>query len=114
MLAALGEAATGLALIAVPSLVGHLLLGNELTGVAVPVARVAGIALLALGLGCWPGPALLGMLTYSALVTVYLGWLGFAGEFAGPLLWPAVALHVVLTALLARQWLKPQSSNVSQ
>ena len=59
MLAALGEAGTGLALLLVPALVGRLLLGTELVGVAVPVARVAGIALLALGLACWPGPALL-------------------------------------------------------
>ncbi len=109
MIAAIGEAATGLALIVVPSLVGRLLLGSELAGVAVPVARVAGIALIALSVACWPGAtALCGMLTYSALATLYLGWLGFAGGFAGPLLWPAVALHVVLTALLARLWLKEQ------
>ena len=43
-LAAVGEAATGVALLLVPSLVGQLLLGAELTGVAAPVARVAGIA----------------------------------------------------------------------
>ena len=42
--AAVAEAATGLALLVVPSLVGQLLLGEELTGVAIPVARVAGIA----------------------------------------------------------------------
>jgi hypothetical protein len=45
--AAVGEAATGLALLIVPSLVGQLLLGEELTGVTIPVARVAGIALIA-------------------------------------------------------------------
>jgi hypothetical protein len=39
VLAAVGEGATGLALLIVPSLVGHLLLGEELTGVAIPVAR---------------------------------------------------------------------------
>ena len=75
--AAVGEAATGLALVLVPSVVGRLLLGEELTGVAVPVARVAGIALIGLGIACWPGPPLIGMLTYSALVTLYLAYLGF-------------------------------------
>jgi hypothetical protein len=55
--AAVAEAATGLALLIVPSLVGQLLLGEGLTGVAIPVARVAGIALIALGIACWPGPA---------------------------------------------------------
>jgi hypothetical protein len=42
------------------------------------------------------------MLTYGTLVTLYLAYLGFAGGFAGVLPWPAVALHVILTALLAR------------
>ena len=102
-LAALGEIATGLALMIVPSPVGRLLLGGEFTGVAVPVARVLGIALLALGVACWPGrTALCGMLTYSAGVTLYLGYVGIAGVFGGILLWPAVVLHAVLTALLAR------------
>ena len=58
----------GLALLIVPSLVGQLLLGEELTGVAIPVARVAGMALVALGIACWPGTPLIGMLTYSAAV----------------------------------------------
>jgi hypothetical protein len=100
--AAVGEAATGLALLIVPSLVGHLLLGEELTGVAIPVARVAGLALIALGITCWPGPPLVGMLTYCALVTLYLAYLGLIGGLIGVLLWPAVALHVVLSILLGR------------
>ena len=100
--AAVSEAATGVALLVVPSLVGRLLLGEELTGIAVPVARVAGIALIALGVACWPGPPRVGMLTYSAAVTLYLAYVGLVGGFAGVLLWPAVVLHVILTALLAR------------
>jgi hypothetical protein len=81
--AAIGEAATGLALLIAPSLVGQLLLGEELTGVAIPVARVAGIALVAFGIVCWPGPPVVGMLTYSAAVTLYLAYVGFAGGLAG-------------------------------
>ena len=100
--AAVGEAATGLALLLVPSLVGQLLLGAELTGIAVTVARVAGIALIGLGLACWPGKALIGMLTYSAAVTLYLAYIGFAGGSSGMLLWPAVVVHAILTALLTR------------
>jgi hypothetical protein len=49
VLAAVSEAVTGIALLIVPSLVGQLLLGAELAGIAVPVARVTGIALIALG-----------------------------------------------------------------
>jgi hypothetical protein len=100
ILAAVGETATGLALLIVPSLVGRLLLGEELTGIAIPVARVAGIALIALGVACWPGPPLVGMLIYSAAVTLYLAYVGFAGGLTGILLWPAVILHMILTALL--------------
>ncbi len=102
VLAAVGEAATGVALLIVPSLVGRLLFGEELSGVAIPVARVTGIALIALSIACWPGPPLAGMLTYSSVVTLYLAYLGFAGGLTGILLWPAVVLHIILTALLIR------------
>ena len=100
--AAVGEAGTGLALLIVPSLVGRFLFGEELTGTAIPVARVAGIALVALGVACWPGPPRVGMLTYSAAVTLYLAYVGFTGGLTGVLLWPAVVLHVILTAFLTR------------
>jgi hypothetical protein len=127
--AAVSEAGTGVALAILPSLVGRLLLGAELTGVSIPVARVAGFALIALGLAClphfarglphfarglphfarglphfargWPGSATVrsfwSMLTYGALVTLYLAYLGIRGEWVGVLLWPAVALHAMLT-----------------
>jgi len=103
--AAIAEVVTGMALLIVPSLVGQLLLGEEFIGIAIPVARVAGIALIALGIACWPGPPLVGMLTYSVAVTLYLAYLGFAGGLTGVLLWPVVAVHLVLSTLLARVWL---------
>ena len=43
-----------------------------------------------------------GMLIYSAPVTLYLAYIGFAGGLNGILLWPMVVLHVILTALLMR------------
>lgn len=104
--AAIGEAFTGLALLIAPSLVSKLLLGEQLAGAAVPIARVAGMALIALGIACWPGPPLAGMLTYSALVTLYLGYLSFAGGLIGVLLWPVVVLHVILTAFLIREFMR--------
>jgi hypothetical protein len=48
VLAALAEAMTGLALLLVPSVVGGLLFGEDLTGVGIPAGRVTGIALIAL------------------------------------------------------------------
>jgi hypothetical protein len=102
VLTALAEAATGLALLLVPSLVGQLLLGAELAGAAATVARVTGIALIALSVACWPGTPLLGMLIYSAAIALYFAWLGLSGGSNGVLLWPAAVLHLVLTAFLAR------------
>ena len=104
--AAVAEAATGLALLIVPSVVGQLLLGVELTGVAIPVARVTGIALIGLGVSCWPGPPSLAMLVYSAAVTLYLSYVAVAEGFTGVMLWPAVALHAILSVLIGRLWFR--------
>jgi hypothetical protein len=89
-----------------PSLVGQFLLGEELAGAALAIARVAGVALIALGVACWPGPPLAGMLTYSALITVYLAYLGFAGGLTGVLLWPVIVVHVIMTAFLIREFMR--------
>ena len=94
-----------------PSLVGQLLFGAELTGIAMTVARVTGIALIALGVACWPDDgrdsevrAFRGMLCYSLFVTLYLAYLGFEGEWVGSLLWPAVVVHIALMILLVWVW----------
>lgn len=117
-ISAIAEAATGLAMAVVPSLVARLLLGAQLSGVAVPVARVAGIALFSLGIACWPGKesrgtGLLGMMVYSLLVTLYLLYLGLGGEWVGLLLWPAIGLHALQTALLVRAGLAARKGAVS-
>lgn len=109
-LAAVAEAATGLALLLVPSLVGQLLLGAELADAAAAVARVTGIALIALSVACGPGTPLLGMLLYGAAITAYFAWLGLSGGSSGALLWPAAALHLVLTAFLARSFIDDRRS----
>ncbi len=101
-LAAAGEAATGLVLLVYPPIVVRLLFGADIAGAGIVMSRIAGITLIALGVACWPGPPLVGMLTYSAVVALYLAYVGFAGGLTGILLWPAVVLHVILTALLTR------------
>ncbi len=105
---ALAEAAMGVVLLTVPPLVGHLLLGAELTGTGITVARVTGIALIGLGIACWPGTPVIGMLTYSTLTTLYFAYLGISGV-AGILLWPAVAAHAGLSVLLGRACWKGQT-----
>ncbi len=101
VMAAIGEAATGLALLVAPSLVASLLFGEALSGVAIAMARLTGIALMALAIACWPGPPLAGMWIYGAAATLYLAYVGWSGHSTGLLLWPAVALHAVVTALLS-------------
>ena len=110
-LIAMLEAALGLALMIHPSLVSQWLLGDGVAGAGMAASRVAGVALLALGVACWPSrkagsgsaPALRAMLTYS-LLTIYLVYLGVVVHLAGMLLWPAVAAHVVVMLLLVAAW----------
>jgi hypothetical protein len=111
--AAAVEAVTGLFLLIFPHLVAKLLLGVAVTGVSIVIGRVAGIALLSLGVGCWFGRqeatggwALSAMLLYNVLVTLYLARVGLGAEFVGVLLWPAVVVHAVLTVLLGFAWSK--------
>ena len=109
--AAAGEAFTGLALIVAPSMVVALLFGAGVDGTGVVISRLGGLALIGLGLACWPRgasapvsrPAMAGMLAYNGLAAVYLGIVGLDGQ-SGSMLWPAVAVHVGLTALLAISW----------
>jgi hypothetical protein len=110
-LVAVGEGAFGVVLVVYPPIVIKLLFGVEIAGAAVVMSRVTGIALIGLGVGCWPEcKALCGMLTYSALATLYLGYIAIRGESVGVLLWPAVVLHAVLTLLLVRACLKPREN----
>ncbi|MGA9565530.1 MAG: hypothetical protein WBS19_08410 [Candidatus Korobacteraceae bacterium] len=102
------EAATAVALIALPDVVARLLLGAELSGSGIAVARVAGFGLLALAIAVWPGGnrpsahATRALFLYNLLAGLYLGFLRVGGEFTGFLLWPAAIVHVVLALLLAR------------
>ena len=113
-LAAIGETATGLALLIVPSLVVRLLFDAEIVGVGVVMSRLAGIALIGSGVACWPGTntrqASYGMVTYSVPAMLYLTYIGVRGEWIGLLLWPAVMVHAVLTLLLARIWFNPHEN----
>ena len=42
------------------------------------------------------------MLTYSGFVTLYLAYLGFVDGSSAVMLWPAVAVHLILTVLLTQ------------
>jgi hypothetical protein len=105
-LTAIIEAATGLALIAVPAIVVRLLLGAEISGASIPLGRVAGAALLALGVACWLARddrqsrtrrgLVVAMLMYNIVATAVLAFAGIGLGLDGVALWPTVVLHAAM------------------
>ncbi len=89
------EAGAGLSLVALPDVAVKVLLGDKISGSTVPLGRVAGIALLALGLACWlarrreASKLVTAMVLYNCSVAAVLAISGTSGV----LLRPAVALH---------------------
>jgi len=99
------EVGAGLALLIVPSLV----FGPEIdTPTGSTVARVAGAALLAIGVACWlarhdgqtpAGRGLIGgLVVYNVVVVAVLAYAGTALGLSSGGLWPAAAIHAVMTA----------------
>ena len=105
-LTAIIEAATGLGLIAVPAIVVRLLLGAEISGASTPLGRVAGAALLALGVACWLARddtqsrsargLVVATLMYNIVATAVLAFAGIGLGLHGVALWPAVVLHAAM------------------
>ena len=104
---ALVEATTGLGLLILPAVLFVVLLGlNPATADAIFVGRLAGAALVAIGIASWMArvdeqtPAhrglLTGILVYNAVATLLLAYAGAVLKMNGVLLWPAVGLHAVL------------------
>jgi hypothetical protein len=104
---AFAEVGISLLLLVSPSVPLALLFGvAEASAEVTTVARIAGAALLALGVACWlgrsdrsgsPRPGLLtGVLVYDVGAAVILGHAGLFVGLVGVALWPAVALHAVL------------------
>ena len=101
------EAATGLCLLILPTVLFVVLLGLEQPTVdAIFVGRLAGAALLAIAVASWMArgdtftPAQHGLLTgifvYNAAAAILLAYAGAVLNMVGVLLWPAVALHAIL------------------
>lgn len=102
IVSALAETPVGVALIVAPGMIANVLLGASLdTAASLTVARVAGSALLAIGVACWlmrnDGRGVVtAMLIYNVASVAVLGHAGAIAGLTGVLLWPAVALHVAL------------------
>lgn len=110
--ASIVEVATGLALMIDPRFVVALLVGPNTPVEDIPMGRLPGIAIFALGLACWPSgshaesgsPAFRGMLAYNVLIALFLVYLFKVGHLGGVLLWPAVVLHAAVALLLIWTW----------
>jgi hypothetical protein len=119
--AAVVEIGTGVILMIDPAIVVVLLLGVDVSGVGIALGRCFGVALLALGLACWPGgqgaangsSVFWAMLTYNALIALYLAFLGTIRHVGGLLLWPGVALHAALALLLLWAWHRERRSTTT-
>lgn len=120
-LTAVGEAAAGFVLLVYPPTVVRLLFGAEVIGIGVVMSRVAGAALLAIAVACWPArndpgcPAqrglLFGVLIYDLAAAALLVYAGLFLDMAGVALWPAVVVHVVLAVWCAAcLWVTPASA----
>ena len=106
------EFATGVSLLIAPSLTAQLLLGAGLGSPAsVLLGRVAGAALLSIGLMCWldrnrslsgPTGLVAGLTAYNALGAALLAYAGAADGMNGSALWPACGVHVALLIWCAR------------
>ncbi len=105
--AAVVEAPIGLLLLFSPPLVAGLLLGVSLDApAALIVGRIAGAALLSLGVAFWlardDGQSLAGrgvvvaMLLYNCAAISVLAHAGVVVGLVGVLMWPALALHVAI------------------
>jgi hypothetical protein len=115
-LTALIEAVTGLGLLAVPAIVVRLLLGAEISGASIPLGRVAGVALLALGVACWLAHydaqscaargLVSAMVLYNLGAVVILGTAGIRLQPVGIALWPTVVLHAAMTVWCAKLLLR--------
>jgi hypothetical protein len=108
-LTAVLECLTALALLVFPSALVRLLLGQPLdTALGILVARLAGAALLALGMACWwaandPGSSaasglVRSMLLYDAAAIVLLVYALVVAKLSGIALWPAIFVHTALAA----------------
>src|SRR5450631_1270429 len=98
------EAGAGLALIISPSTAVMFLLGSSLDSPAgLTLGRIAGAALLALGIACWlarhdaesrPAAGLIiAILLYNSAAVLLLAVAGVFSGLVGIFLWPAVILH---------------------
>jgi hypothetical protein len=117
---ALIELTTGLLLIPFPSVMATILFGSPIDSpVALIIARVAGVALISMGIACWlardekQGKAVKGLVTamtvYNIGVISVLLYAGLILRLSGIGLWPVVVVHLAMAVWCISDLLKNHS-----
>jgi hypothetical protein len=107
-LTAVGEFVVGVLLVITPSAAARLLLGAGLASPeSILVGRMAGAALLSIGVICWlsrnqqhrncqPVRVIGGLLVYNAAIAILLLYAAVVDKMDGIGIWPTIGLHFVL------------------
>jgi hypothetical protein len=101
------ESVTGLIFLILPSLLVSILLGSCTDSAAdLLVGRVAGAALLSLGVTCWLARndeksvttkgLMVAMLLYNVIATMLLAYAALGAHLSGVGLWPTVLIHIAM------------------
>ncbi|OWV97138.1 hypothetical protein [Rhizobium sp. R693] len=122
LISAIAEGATGLAFLLLPNIPVWILFGQPLeTPLAMLVGRVAGAALIAVGIACWRAAddqesrattgLVLSLLVYDVIAMALLAYARFALELSGPGFWVALIGHLVLALWCIMALRRNRSSN---
>jgi len=114
---AIAEFGTGFVLVSFPGLLTVLLFGSSIdTPIALIIARVAGLAIIALGVACWfarndvQSPATMGlviaMFIYNSGTSLLFIYAGLSFISLGIGLWPVVLFHLAMSiwCIIKIQW----------
>ena len=105
------EIIVGASFVAVPGFPCVLLFATKPEGIGVPLARFAGLGLLALGIACLPSTAtgsrrgVVGLFVFNVGVAILFVWVAVVTTFHGFLLWPVAILHAAIATALVPQLL---------
>lgn len=110
---AIVESGAGIAFLIAPSLMTELMLGKGLsTPSSIMVGRVAGIALLSIGLVCWLergkvgngqlAGLIVGLLVYNVSIPILLVYAAVVENMSGVAFWPGIGLHSGLSIWCVR------------
>ena len=115
-LAAWFEIVVGASFVLALNAQSQLIFGATPEGSGVHFARLAGIALISLGIACLPSKLagtrqVAALLIYNIAVAIFFAWVALTTPFRGVLLWAVVTVHAVISIVLALSLRKENSTD---